>query len=600
MNREAEAGNPSIPCLIDPQTAHQSMAEGCLNFLNDFLSSFRGRECRYSDLRGLELYTVKFWPLHMANSNDCSTPLPPKLNNLLLELPESNVRQWGFWFLAISILASSQNWDQILGPIHKDDFYCSLAGFLKDNIMTDTTLASSITFCLEIAIRSQPKLLKAWEDLGDSYVTRFKINGILDLLNHAIIVYRHGLKLCPKDGSQCICMSGLASALWFRFERTGSMVDLNEAISMDRETLFLRPTPHPDRFLSLANLGTQLWGRFRRTGSMADLEEAILMHRESLSLCPTPHPSRCTSLNNLGSGLMERYVMTGSMADLEEAILIHCESLSLRPTPHPDRPFSLNNLAIALSYRSRQTGLMADLKEAIFLHRESLSLHPISHPYHSDSLYNLAKALRKHFGKTGSMTDLEEAILLYCESLFFRPTSHPDRFESLSCLACALCDHFGETGSMTDLEEAISMLREALSLRVGPPATHPQRLVALDNLAGILETRFEKNGSQSDFEEVISLHQEILAMSNSPSPPQLINSDASASATTTRLRFLAFLSLNFTTGPSITGWIVTTCLGVIVLFSREKVRKTNFVRFWYSHRKLYLCESFTSFFKYPV
>ena len=121
--------------------------------------------------------------------------------------------------------------------------------------MTDTTLASSRTFCLEIAIRLQPNLLKAWEDLGDSYVTRFENTSILDLLNHAIIVYRHALEICPKDGSQCTCMFGLASALWYRFGRTGSMVDLNEAILMDRETLSLLPTLHPARPSSLTSLG---------------------------------------------------------------------------------------------------------------------------------------------------------------------------------------------------------------------------------------------------------------------------------------------------------------------------------------------------------
>ena len=190
MKREAEASNPLVPCLIDPQMAHKSMAEGCLSFLNDFLSSFRGSECRHSDLRGLELYTVKFWPLHMANLNYRLTPLPPKLNNLLSELAENHLLRWGSWFLAISFPASCQNWDQALGPINKDDFYCSLAGFLEDNTMTDTTLASSRTFCLEIAIRLQPKLLKAWENLGDSYVTRFRNTSILDLLNHGIVVYR--------------------------------------------------------------------------------------------------------------------------------------------------------------------------------------------------------------------------------------------------------------------------------------------------------------------------------------------------------------------------------------------------------------------------
>ena len=179
MNQELEVGNPLIPCLIDPQMAHQSMAEGCLSFLNDFLSSFKGRECRHSDLRGVELYTVKFWPLHIVNSKDRLTPLPPKLNNLLSGLPENHLRQWGSWFLAICILTSSQNWDEVLGPINKDGFYCSLAGFLKDNIITET-LASSRIFCLEIAIRLQPKLLIAWEDLGGSYIKRFKNTSILD------------------------------------------------------------------------------------------------------------------------------------------------------------------------------------------------------------------------------------------------------------------------------------------------------------------------------------------------------------------------------------------------------------------------------------
>ena len=510
MNLEAEASNPLISCLIDPQMAHQSMAEGCLSFLNDFLSSFRGRECRHSDLRGLELYAVKFWLLHMANSNDRFTPLPPKLSNLLLELPKNHLRQWGSWFLAISIPTSSHNWDQVLGPINKDGFYCSLAGSLKDNIMTrrDTTLALSRTFCLEITVQLQPKLLEAWEDLGYSYISRFENTSILDLLNHAIIVYRHALELSPNDGTQFTCMSGLATALWYHFGRTGSMVDLNDAILMDREVLSLCPTSHQHRSLLFCGLSIRLWDRFRMTGLMDDLEEAILMYHESLSLCPTPHPHRSISLNNLGTGLMERFEATGSMTDLEESILIHCESLSLCPTPHPDRSYSLNNLACSLHLHFEWTGSMTDLQEVISLHHESVSLYPTSHPYHSDPLYNLASALWVHFRKTGSMSDLEEAILLYRESLSFRPTPHPKRFESLNDLAYALWDRFGKTGSVINLEEAISMLHEALSL--GP---YPHRLLALCGLARILDTRFKENGCQSDFEEVISLRQEIFAMS---------------------------------------------------------------------------------------
>ena len=58
---------------------------------------------------------------------------------------------------------------------------------------------------------------------------------------------------------------------------------------------------------------------------------------------------------------------------------------------------------------------------------------------------------------------------------------------------------------------------------------------------------------------------------------------ADESAKTTHQRILVFVSLNFTTGPGITGWIMTICLAVMVLFSTDKVRKVHFERFWYSH-----------------
>ena len=64
------------------------------------------------------------------------------------------------------------------------------------------------------------------------------------------------------------------------------MDSLEEAISLYRESLSLRPMSHPDRSISLSGLATALGDRFRKTGSMTDLEEAILMHRESLSLHP--------------------------------------------------------------------------------------------------------------------------------------------------------------------------------------------------------------------------------------------------------------------------------------------------------------------------
>lgn len=47
--------------------------------------------------------------------------------------------------------------------------------------------------------------------------------------------------------------------------------------------------------------------------------------------------------------------------------------------------------------------------------------------------------------------------------------------------------------------------------------------------------------------------------------------------------FVGFLGANFLTGPGLTGWIMTLCLGLMVWFAIEKRRRARFEAFWYSH-----------------
>jgi len=58
---------------------------------------------------------------------------------------------------------------------------------------------------------------------------------------------------------------------------------------------------------------------------------------------------------------------------------------------------------------------------------------------------------------------------------------------------------------------------------------------------------------------------------------------ADTSATTGGQKVLAFLAINFTTGPGVTGWAMTLFLFFIVFFAMEKKRRKHFERFWYSH-----------------
>jgi len=58
---------------------------------------------------------------------------------------------------------------------------------------------------------------------------------------------------------------------------------------------------------------------------------------------------------------------------------------------------------------------------------------------------------------------------------------------------------------------------------------------------------------------------------------------ADPDAKTTGQRIGAFLAVNFSTGPGITGWIMTASLFIMVFFALEKRRRAHFEWFWYSH-----------------
>ena len=90
---------------------------------------------------------------------------------------------------------------------------------------------------------------------------------------------------------------------------------------MKEQAVESTPDDHPNRVAWLNNLGNALQSRFERTGSMEDLERAIVTKEQAVESVPDGHPDRATCLNNLGIALQRRFERTGSMEDLERAIV---------------------------------------------------------------------------------------------------------------------------------------------------------------------------------------------------------------------------------------------------------------------------------------
>ncbi|KAG2067186.1 hypothetical protein BDR04DRAFT_1159475 [Suillus decipiens] len=126
----------------------------------------------------------------------------------------------------------------------------------------------------------------------------------------------------------------------YRFNCQGKPNDLDEAISLREEVLYLRPVGHKSRNTSLSKLRLVLVTRF-------DITRAVSLYREALMLHPPGYPCRDITLNNLSLALKSR---------------------------HPHRDTMLKKLSLAVETRYVGLDVSEDLNEAIDCCREALWL----------------------------------------------------------------------------------------------------------------------------------------------------------------------------------------------------------------------------------
>ncbi len=99
-----------------------------------------------------------------------------------------------------------------------------------------------------------------------------------------------------------------------------------------------------------------IWGmhcksRFERSGELEDLEQAIQVNQQAVNLTPDGHADKPRRLNNLGGALQSRFKRSGEWEDLEQAIQLNQQAVNLTPDGHADKPMYLNNLGGALQSR---------------------------------------------------------------------------------------------------------------------------------------------------------------------------------------------------------------------------------------------------------
>ncbi|KAL8369387.1 hypothetical protein RB599_010631 [Gaeumannomyces hyphopodioides] len=345
-------------------------------------------------------------------------------------------------------------------------------------------------------------------------------------------------------------LSGQAARLAEKYQHTGSVRDLNEAIRIMEQAIDMA-----GRYISpamLSNLGVMLGTRFERTGSMNDLDRAVDVTTKAVDATPQNHPDRAGRLSNLGNWLGTRFERTGSMDDLDRGVDVATKAVDATPQDHPDRAGRLNNLGHWLGRRFERTGSMDDLDRAVDVTTKAVDATPQNHPNRAGRLNNLGNWLGRRFERTGSMDDLDRQLSSYREGWSCRTAPPSTRIRLARHAAGILISqpNWGEASLL--LQEAVNLLptvsprslkhtdkqhmladfaglasmAAATSLNAGKEADHALQLLELGRgvIAGLL---MDMRGDISDLEqkhpiladEFVSLRDELDSPVDSPTVP---------------------------------------------------------------------------------
>jgi tetratricopeptide (TPR) repeat protein len=333
----------------------------------------------------------------------------------------------------------------------------------------------------------------------------------------AIRLLREALPGFAPDSDEWLdALSDLAVALDIRGERTGTLADLDEAISLHRQVLEVARSDHPRQPGFHSNLATSLRHRFLATGQIEDLDAAIELARTAAA--NNPHPRRAMYLSNLASLLNDRYEHLGSMTDLQEAIQVNREAVAATDTGDPNRARNLSNLASTLLGSIKHAEGETHVSEAVAVLTEALSLTPAQHPERAKRLDNLGMAYRLRHQITRNAGDLDQAALAYRQAVLTRDADDPDRAQSLAGLGTTLVTQHMETGDLDPLNEAIAVFTEAVA---STPPGHPDRPAFQLFLGHALETRYEASANPEDTDAALMAYRDGARASTGPASSRL-------------------------------------------------------------------------------
>lgn len=250
---------------------------------------------------------------------------------------------------------------------------------------------------------------------ADCLKSRYQRTGSVAALEQSLVIFERAASMDkqPKLMLGSI-LSNYACALRNSFELTGSMAEFDQGVTINELATSTLRTDMPHR-QAMSNRVLLLGRKYERSGSVEDVTNAIAAAEYAVSVTPTTDPSCAIYCSNLLILLHGRFMRTDSMNDLLNFISEIEKALALTRKDEVSRSFALrlSHLNRLLLARFKKTNAREDLNHAIDAIKRAIDVTPSDDVVCAKHLTLLGMSLETRYRSSSSALDLDCAIEAY-------------------------------------------------------------------------------------------------------------------------------------------------------------------------------------------
>ncbi|KAA1470070.1 hypothetical protein DENSPDRAFT_870713 [Dentipellis sp. KUC8613] len=273
--------------------------------------------------------------------------------------------------------------------------------------------------------------------------------------------------------------------------------ELDEMIPFLRNAGEASSSDISERLRGLNQLGAVLRRRFELSGKIADIDEAIAVQLDIVKSVPKGDPQEAAYLDGLCSSLIERYGHTWNIRDIDLATEYQQRACDLAPEAG-----YLHTLGLVYYHRFRGRREQQDMDRAVASFIQALQLTDHG-PKAIACLVHLGNCFCARYREKKDVSDLDQAMEHYYRALSLVSDDDPPNVKhGLSVnLGTALTERFVATHDKSNIDDAISILSSA-SAFISPH--HPNQVICVRNLSHAYYRRFESYRDPGDSAQAMS------------------------------------------------------------------------------------------------